>query len=56
MCRDYKDFGRGSIAAGLAFFAISFFFGFNPVRITIMAFFIALGAMDLLLYSKYGEG
>ena len=56
MCRDYKDFGRGSIVAGLAFFAISFFFGFNPVRIAIMAFFIVLGAVDLLLYGKYGEG
>ena len=56
MCRDYKDFGRGSIAAGLAFFAISFFFGFNPVRIAVMAFFVVVGAVDLMLYGKYGEG
>ena len=56
MCRDYKDFGRGSIVAGLAFFAISFLFGFNPARIVVIAFFIVLGAVDLLLYGKYGEG
>ena len=56
MCRDYKDFGRGSIVAGLVFFIISFFFGFNTTRTAVIAFFIALGVVDLLLYSKYGEG
>ena len=56
MCRDYKDFGRGSIVAGLAFFAISFLFGFNLTRIVIIAFFIVLGVVDLFLYSKYGAG
>ncbi len=56
MCRDYKDFGRGSLVAGAVFFAISFIFGFNPVRIAVIAFFIATGVIDLILYSRYGEG
>lgn len=56
MCRDYKDFGRGSLVAGAVFFAISFIFGFNPVRAIVIAFFIVAGIVDLALYSKYGEG
>ena len=56
MCRDYKDFGRGSLIAGAVFFALTFVFGFNPVRIMVVAFFIAAGIVDLALYSRYGEG
>lgn len=56
MCRDYKDFGSGSVIAGIVFFAISFFFGFNPVRIAIIIFFAVLGVVDLLLYERYGAG
>lgn len=56
MCSDYKDFGRGSLMASAVFFAISFIFGFNPVRIAVIAFFIIAGAVDLILYGKYGEG
>ncbi|HLD97554.1 MAG TPA: hypothetical protein VI934_04375 [Candidatus Nanoarchaeia archaeon] len=56
MCRDYKDFGRGALMAGAVFFALSLIFGFNQVRIIVIAFFIAAGIVDLVLYSKYGEG
>jgi len=56
MCHDYKDFGRGSLVIGAVFFAMSFIFGFNSVRIMVIAFFIVAGIVDLALYSKYGEG
>lgn len=56
MCSDYKDFGRGALIVGAVFFVMSFIFGFNPVRITVIGFFIVAGIVDLALYSKYGEG
>ena len=55
MCRSYKGFGRFSLAAGAAFLALGLFFGLNGTRIVIAAFFILLGAADLLFYSKYGD-
>ena len=56
MCKDYKDFGRGALISGVVFFAISFIFGFNPIRLMVIAFFLAAGIADLALYAKYGEG
>lgn len=56
MCSSYKGFGRFSLAVGILFVALSFFYGFNSVRIAVAAFFLTLGIVDLALYSKYGEG
>ena len=56
MCSSYKGFGRFSIAVGLFFAAAGIFYGFNQIRAAVAAFFLLLGAVDLLFYSKYGEG
>ena len=55
MCRSYKGFGRFSLLAGILFVTLSFFYGFNLVRIAVAAFFLILGTLDLLFYTKYGE-
>ena len=55
MCSSYKGFGKFSLIAGLIFAAAGFIYGFNSVRIAVAAFFLLLGIVDLVLYSKYGE-
>lgn len=56
MCKSYKGFGRFSIAVGLIFLAMMPAFGINTTRIAVAAFFLILGIVDLLFYSRYGEG
>ncbi|MBI2550130.1 hypothetical protein HYV83_03020 [Candidatus Woesearchaeota archaeon] len=56
MCKSYKGFGRFSLIAGFIFAAAGFIYGFNSIRIAVATFFLLLGALDLALYSKYGEG
>ena len=55
MCSSYNGFGRFSLAVGLIFLAATLLLGFNSVRIAVAAFFLILGIVDLLFYSKYGE-
>ncbi len=55
MCKSYRGFGRFSLAAGLIFLAAAFVLGFNSTRISVAAFFLVLGAVDLIFYSRYGE-
>lgn len=56
MCKSYKGFGRFSIAAGTIFLTMMLVFGINTTRIAVAAFFLALGIVDMLFYSRYGEG
>ena len=54
MCKSYKGFGGFSLAVGMIFLAIMLVSGINTTRIAVAAFFIMLGAVDLLFYSRYG--
>ena len=56
MCSSFKQFGHALLAIGAVFFAMNFLFGATFLRYEIVTFFIALGIIDLLAYSKYGEG
>ena len=55
MCRSYKGFGSFSLGAGTAFAGLMLIFGFSATRTAVSAFFLLLGAVDLLFYTKYGE-
>lgn len=55
MCKSYRGFGRFSLAVGAIFLAATLIFGFSGVKIAVAAFFILLGAVDLIFYGKYGD-
>ena len=56
MCSSFKQLGFALIGMGIAFFILNMFFGESSLRNGIVAFFTGLGVIDLLLYTKYGEG
>ncbi len=56
MCRAFKHYGFALMGIGIFFFLLNFIYGATQFRNLIVAFFIALGIIDLLLYLKYGEG
>lgn len=53
MCRDYFGFGMVLLLVGAFFFGVGVLTTFTTVRVIVVALFVALGVIDLFMYSIF---